>query len=79
MWFIKKQHEEPKPTLTLKEELIHAKALLAKYELLPDDDFTIHPSPTNPVLHHGVDRKPKVIARTKAKIAELEVLIKEGK
>lgn len=68
MWWFKKK--EP----TLEEQLAEARIKLARYQLLPEEDFTVRNINSFPmVIKHGVDEKPKAIARVKAQIAELEI------
>lgn len=62
------------------EKLVLAKAELARIEIKPESDFSYAPGllggiPLPP--RHGVDEKPKAIARKKADIAYLETLLKE--
>lgn len=74
MWFRKRKVDPPE---SLEERLVDAKARLARYEQLPESDFTLYPNLQNgfPIVQHGVDRKPLLIARAKADVAELEVRI----
>lgn len=75
-WNRKKETLNTEPYKSSAEKLVEARAKLARLELLPDEDFTVYPSLTSGyVIRHGVDEKPKVIARQKAKIAELEALV----
>jgi hypothetical protein len=63
------------PPRDLKQELLEARARLARYELLPASSFTRYPDFNRTyMVQHGIDEKPKAIARVKADIAELEVL-----
>ena len=62
--------KKTEPTYT--EQLVEAKAKLARAKKLPDSAFTIVAS--NPLLiQHGIDTKPKRIAELEADIAYLEV------
>lgn len=74
-WFQKKEILRSEPTL--KEQLAKTKAELARMELLPDSDFTISGRTPPFTMHHGVDRKPREIARQKAKIAYFKILLAE--
>lgn len=63
-WLWNKTHPE-----SPEDKLRYAKAELAYVKQLPDSDFTVYGFPH---IDHGVDRKERVIARLKAKIAKLE-------
>lgn len=63
----------------IKHELLEARAHLARLKLLPPSDFTrMNPDVPFVIAEHGLDRKPKVIARAEATVAELEVLVADG-
>lgn len=72
-WPWSKEQQE----LNLSQELLEARASLARLELLPAEDFTVQGSGPFMPLVHGIDNKPKVIARKKAEIARLEILTAE--
>lgn len=71
MWW----HKKKEVAATLEEQLIEAQATLARYEQLPEEDFTYKHPQLGMILKHGVDEKPNEIARLKGDIAELKVRI----
>lgn len=68
---------KPEPEPTIGEQLLEARAKLARVKKLPEESFTI-PGPFPPqTLRHGIDEKPKRIAELEAEVAYLEVKLEK--